>query len=153
MNHEMDLVYSGNTVVDAVICGVLGNTGIQDIKFEYKGKLKRKIGIEDVDLCTVLANILENAVEACERYDGKRYIRMEIATYKSNLFITVCNPCRQNRKEFMKEWRTEKRDKEYHGYGMQNMKAVAERYNGSILFEEKEGEFTVKVHLEEKKII
>ena len=153
VNYEMDIVYSGNTVVDAVICGVLGNTEIRDLRFEYRGKLKKKIGIEDVDLCTILANVLENAVEACERYYGKRYIRMEIATYKSNLFITVCNPCRQNQKEIMEERRTEKKDKEYHGYGRQNMKTVTEKYNGSLVFEEKEGEFTVKIHLEEKKII
>lgn len=152
-NREMDIVYSGNTIVDAVICGVLGNNEIQDIRFEYKGKLKKKIGIEDVDLCTVLANVLENAVEACERYHGEKYIRMEIAAYKSNLFITVCNPYRQNRKESVKEWIIEKKDKEYHGYGKQNMKAVAEKYNGSLQFVEKEEEFMVKIYLEEKNAI
>lgn len=150
---HMDIVYSGNTVVDAVICGVLGNTEIQDIRFEYKGKLKKKIGIEDVDICTILGNVLENAVEECERYQGKRYIRMEIATYKSNLFITVCNSCRQNPDRRGKERRTEKKEKRHHGYGIQNMKAAAEKYNGGIQFKEEEGEFTVKIHLEERDIL
>lgn len=150
---HMDIVYSGNTVVDAVICGVLGNTEIQDIRFEYKGKLKKKIGVDDVDICTILGNMLENAVEACERYQGKRYIRMEIATYKSSLFITVCNPCRQNTNGQVKERRTEKKEKEYHGYGIQNMKAAAVKYNGGIQFKEEEGEFTVKIHLEERDIL
>lgn len=150
---HMDIVYSGNTVVDAIICGVLGNTEIQDIRFEYKGKLKKKIGIEDVDICTILGNVLENAVEECERYQGKRYIRMEIATYKSNLFITVCNSCRQNLDRRGTGGRTEKKEKGHHGYGIQNMKAAAEKYNGGIQFKEEEGEFTVKIHLEERDIL
>lgn len=152
VNHEISIVYSGNTVIDAVICGVLENAEIQDIQFEYRGKLKKRIGIEDIDICILLANALENAVEACGRYKGERYIKMEIATYKSNIFITICNSCEQNHKQSRKKLRTEKKDRDYHGYGIQNMKAVAEKYNGSLFYEEKEGEFTVKIHLEEQEI-
>lgn len=150
LNHKIDIVYSGNTVVDAVIYGVLGNTEIQNIKFDYKGKLKKKIGIEDVDICTLLANALENAVEACGRYHGNRYIRMEIATYKSNVFITISNPYPYNSQQFQKRLRTEKEEREYHGYGIQNMKAVAEKYNGNLSYEVKDEKWILKIHLEEK---
>lgn len=152
ISQKIDIVYSGNTVIDAVICGVFENTEMQDIQFEYNGKLKKRIGIEDIDICILLANALENAVEACGRYKGERYIKMEIATYKSNIFITICNPCAQNQRQSRKKFRTEKKDRDYHGYGIQNMRAVAEKYNGSLFYEEKEGEFTVKIHLEEQEI-
>ena len=146
---KINIIYSGNTVVDAVICGVLGNVEIQDIHFEYRGKLRKNLGVADVDLCTLLANALENAVEACERYHGNRYIRMECATYKSSIFITICNPCVQRQKK----GRTEKKDNVYHGYGMENMSAVTEKYNGSLQYKEEKGEFTLKIYLEEKKTI
>ena len=146
---KINIIYSGNTVVDAVICGVLGNTEIQDIQFEYRGKLRKNLGVEDVDLCTLLANALENAVEACERcYEG-RYIRMECATYKSSIFITICNSCVQRQKK----GRTEKKDNVYHGYGMENMSAVTEKYNGSLQYKEEKGKFTLKIYLEGKETI
>ena len=150
-NERATVVYSGNIVVDAVICGVFQNTEIFDIQFEYEGKLKSKLGVEDIDLCTLLANALENAVEACGRYDGKRYVRMKVAMYKSGIFFIICNSCVEKQRE--KKQRTEKREKENHGYGMQNMIAVTEKYNGNLQYKEEKGEFELKIYLQENEWI
>lgn len=147
-NQKIEIVYSGNILVDAVICGVLGNAETKDIHFEYEGKLRKNLGVEDVDFCILLANALENAVEACARYYGRRYIRMKCATYKSGIFITVCNSCVQRQKRE----RTEKKDKIYHGYGIENMQAVVKRYNGSLQYKEENEEFMLKIYLEEKEL-
>lgn len=42
--------------------------------------------------CTIISNLLNNAIEACEKIqEDKRIIEFEIAGYNSQIFISVCN--------------------------------------------------------------
>ena len=42
--------------------------------------------------CTIISNLLNNAIEACEKIqEDKRIIEFEIVGYNSQIFISVCN--------------------------------------------------------------
>jgi sensor histidine kinase regulating citrate/malate metabolism len=142
-------VYSGNPVVDAVIYGVLGDAIEKDrIVFHYEGRLPNQLGIQDVDLCGVLSNGLENALEACQRLEEPCVLGMSIGCYQDKLCITIENPMEDipsGRKE-----RTSKEDKSRHGFGLRNMERITEKYNGNLYKEETEGKFILHIYLEQE---
>ena len=61
------IIYSQNRIVDAVIDGVLGaELERNEITLNYSGKIPQQIGIDDLDLCLLISNLLENAKEAVQ---------------------------------------------------------------------------------------
>ena len=50
-----------------------------------------KLSISDTDLCCLLGNALDNAVTACGRYDGERYITVASEKNQDMLLLTVDN--------------------------------------------------------------
>lgn len=86
-------IYSQNRLVDAVISGVLGAAVSKEkLLFTYQGWLPQELGIDDLDLCFFLSNMLENAKEAVEKIPldiGERKIHLTIGTYKKLIFLTV----------------------------------------------------------------
>ena len=121
-------IYSGNRVIDAIILGVLNKKENVGIDFEYQGRVREGLAIEDIDLCIVLSNVLENAAEACRDCESKR-IKMLIKTYKNNLVVQIDNTYN---KELLNNLQTRKKNKENHGYGLQNVLRVIEKYDGAI---------------------
>lgn len=131
---EQTEVYSGNKVIDAIIHGVLKKKENEDIDFDYQGRVSEVLNIEDIDLCILLSNVLENAVEACRNCETKRII-MKIKTYKKNIVVQIENTYK---KELFNNLYTSKRNKEKHGYGTQNILKVIEKYSGTIEYTEGE---------------
>lgn len=121
-------IYSGNRVIDAIIQGILNKKENIGIDFVYQGRVRQELGIEDIDLCIVLSNVLENAAEACRDCEVKR-ITMIIKMYKNNLVMQIDNTYR---KELFNNLQTSKKNKEKHGYGIQNVLRVIEKYDGTI---------------------
>lgn len=125
---EQTEIYSGNRVIDAIIQGVLNKKENAGIDFVYQGRVREQLDIEDIDLCIVLSNVLENAAEACRDCEVKR-ITMMIKTYKNNLVVQIDNTYK---KDLFNNLQTSKKNKEKHGYGLQNVLRVIEKYDGTI---------------------
>ena len=140
--------YSGNSVIDAVIYGVLSQTEDNNIEFEYRGKIAEKLKINSADLCIVLANALENAVEACCKC-AERKIEMESRMYAGNLQIEIKNTYLVSEQDAYSLKKTSKKDKNNHGYGIQNMRRVVEKYNGELIQQVKEGKFITLIQMNE----
>lgn len=127
---EKSLIYSQNKVVDAVIHGVLGEAISRErIIFSYQGILPQNLHIADMDLCTVLSNALENALEAtlmCE-HQGKIFMQ---ASFRGNVVIfQIENPVLE---ETAKIHAGESKKGDGHGYGIRSMQRIVERYDGEL---------------------
>ena len=102
---------------------------------------------QETDLCIIVGNLLENAVEACSRMtSGQRFIRMGSRFQHEILAITVDNSfpgdsirCRDG------VFLSSKRDSE--GTGLSSVKAAAEKYGGAARFEAKDGVFLSSVYI------
>lgn len=114
----------------------------KDIKFSYSIEHIGQISINDIDLCALLANLLDNAMEACEEIkDKKAWINLKILRKNDLLLIQLENSLstdKLNKKNF---FITEKADKKLHGIGMKSIEKVIEKYNGCM-------EYTVSDKLE-----
>lgn len=138
-------IYSGNMVVDAIIYGALCNCTKEEIQFSYKGKIQHELKIDGMDLCILLSNALENAVEACKKCDKKRIINMSISIYEETVHIEIKNTW--NMRSGGDLLITTKKDKENHGYGIENMKRVVKKYNGELQFDVVNDEFITYIQL------
>lgn len=84
---------TGNLAVDAVINYKIAAAQEDGIQFELNLNIPTKFDTNDVKLCGLLGNAIDNAMEACRRIqEGERRIHVSMAVQKKNLFIEVKNP-------------------------------------------------------------
>ncbi len=103
-------------------------------------------GIES-DLCVIVGNLMENAVEACMRAADKKqaFIRINSSLNYDTLTITVDNSHSGMIKKKDNFFLSLKREGE--GIGISSVMAVADKYNGGTRFEEDNGMFKASVYL------
>ncbi|NCC42319.1 MAG: GHKL domain-containing protein [Clostridia bacterium] len=142
--------YSTNSMINAIVGRYFEKTKQAGIRVQHRISVPEKLAIEDRDLCVLLNNMLENAVEACERMPQKsdKHLCLSINFEKNFLFIS----CRNSTGEVMmgsdeSTFPTMKKEKEKHGYGMAAMEKIAEKYNSILKIELYPGEFSVKTNL------
>lgn len=124
--------YSGHPVVDAVIDEKRNLAKSTGIDMDIKLHLPKHIGMENVDLCIVLGNALDNAIEACNRMEEAelpKSIKLIMSISNKHLIISITNPC--DTEIDVSTLTTSKPNKEMHGFGLQNIKMTVEKYNGN----------------------
>lgn len=120
------------------------NLGIaMDIHAEYP----KECSIDPVDLCTILTNLLDNAIEACGQLpEGmERKITLTIRRIHQFIIIRLSNsaaaePVIKNGKLI-----TSKQDKAHHGWGLKSVKSAVEKYQGTMEYKYEDHLFTVSV--------
>ena len=100
--------------------------------------------VTDYDLCTIVSNFLDNAVEAAGQTKEKK-IDLHITRKAGRLLIKVVNS--SNPVDL--GMKTSKEDKNRHGIGLESVKETARKYDGDTLFEYKEGIYESVVNIEE----
>jgi hypothetical protein len=85
-------VYSdtGNIAFDSIINYKLKNAAEDNIKLDMRLFVPKVLGIEVVDIITILGNLLDNAVDAVMKVED-RMINLNVEFNKSNLFIMINN--------------------------------------------------------------
>ena len=105
-------------------------------------------GIADLDLCSLLSNILDNAISACKSClpESKRiYMNISADEYKYDFCVknTISTSVLKNNPKLL----TDKRNKKEHGLGVKIIKSIAEKYEGKVDFYEESDEFCCRVIL------
>lgn len=147
-NRSAKLTYSGNIVLNSIVGIRLNQAKEKGITVHCHIHVPEKLKIDDVELSILLSNMLENAVEACMRMESREesYIRLEIRKKKKFLFIECENNV--DKKEVLEEGQTTvKGDRKKHGFGLDAMRAVAEKYASIIQTEREPDKFTVRTNL------
>ena len=92
------------------------------------------MNIKSSDLCAILGNLLDNALEACSKVEdvNKRKVRLVIRRIQQMLVIKVENT--YSYKPVVKDgnFQTSKTDGGLHGWGIKSAKTAAEKYDGMI---------------------
>ena len=110
------------------------------IEVNSPGNLK----ISNVDIGVVIGNLLDNAMEACEKCPkNTRFIHF-IAHYHKNVLVISCKNSTVGK---VNGTRTSKKDKINHGYGLKSISMIARKYNGAVEYSIEDGFFQVDVNL------
>lgn len=129
--------YSGNAAVDAILGDIIRDAEKQGILLDWEGQIPNDLRVEPYDLCTVVSNVLRNAVEASEKLtDGdKKIISAKAYVYNGKMYLSIKNNTSLPI-EIGKDNRivTSKEDTLLHGFGTNNVRKVVDKYNGSITY-------------------
>ena len=136
----------GNHIINAIINAKSIICSERNISFNV-AIFDALANIDDVDVCVVLSNLLDNAIEAVSNLDGEKNIRCEIAKKREYYTITISNSIAASVLENNPNLRTTKNDKEIHGLGIKSVRAVAEKYDGDVHFYEKSDRFFCNILL------
>ena len=105
-------------------------------------------GIEDMDLCNLLGNLLDNAIRAAEQCNIEfRLIEVKISSVGSRLIMQVKNSIPNSVLSDNPELKSTKQNISEHGFGIKTIKYIAEKYNGKADFYEEDLTFISRVEL------
>ena len=106
-------------------------------------------GISEQEMCTIISNLLDNAIESCIKYNGDKFISLKILHEKEYILINVINTTSKTKVNYNgSALKTSKEDKENHGLGTQIINDIAYKYNGNVKYEIVDNQFIANVMLE-----
>lgn len=144
LGSQDERIYTGNRVVNG-ICKVKFELAEQNnIHVEQKINIPSEFNMESGEIGILLGNILDNAIEACQRAEEKS-IRLIMEMRGCNLFISLENS--KNSSENGGIGRTSKEQKRGHGYGMLSVGNIVEKYNGILRTEDKGNRYITEMVL------
>ena len=112
------------------------------IVFVFKVNDLSNIKMEDEDLVVILANLLNNAIEACENCIGKKVIKFKFMMEEQMIILSVKNTCNQMIIYHNNEIATTKMiNQDEHGVGIKNIIRIVEKYNGEYVIQNDEDQF------------
>ena len=133
-------VNTGNLVIDALVTNTLNIGEANGIRIDTSiGLRERELNIDRYDLCVVLGNMLDNAIEASKKVKiaEDRYIRIEIHSNDAHLTVHVLNHMENDNATL----HTQKQNPEFHGIGLTNIMRICEKYGGHMTTEAKNRTF------------
>lgn len=144
LNKTYSYIQTGNSVMNYIINSKLENAHNKGIRFkaEIENLPFKKMG--SVDFSALLSNILDNAVEASDKTDHK-FIYVAILKKRSYDTILVKNRIDKSVLKTNPQLKSGKDNSEQHGYGIKQIKTIAEKYDGIVDIYEEDGMFCVNV--------
>jgi signal transduction histidine kinase len=145
-------IVTGNLLIDAIVSVKATLASVHDISFEYKISLTDAITIDDTDLCSILSNLLDNAIEACCKLVENRYIHLEMLIFRNQFNIKIKNSTDGNYRIENGRFKTTKSG-DLHGIGMGHVKSIVENYGGIFDAVPESDSFTVNISIPLKRKI
>lgn len=143
-----DILICDNKIIDAICVSKRAICKKKNINIYFDIEIRNDILIDDLDLCIIYGNLLDNAIEACERikdYSIKKVIKIESRISNDFFMIKVENSNSENVVIKNNKFITLKHDKKFHGIGLDNVRQSIEKYNGELILKDKKDIFIAKL--------
>lgn len=134
--------YCHNSLINAILTNKAKQSKKENIDFEADISVPDVSPIDESDLCRILVNILDNAIEANAGLQRERFVRVRIKTSETYLFIRTENP--SGGRGFNQ---STKSDKTGHGYGLRILNDFSKKYDGAFTIGEKDCVTTAQITL------
>ena len=142
LSAEPDYIKTNNIIVNAILNSKYQEMLDKKILFIFKINDLSGLNISDEDIVVILSNLLNNAIEACERCRDRKYVKMKFMKENDSTVISVRNPYEGELIITDGEIQTSKKhETAEHGVGIKNIIDVIERYQGSYVMRNDGKEF------------
>lgn len=129
-----DTVWTGDETADYLINSKAVTAGENGIEYQVQAEFPRHTNLKSADLCAILGNLLDNALEAAKQIPApeQKFIRLTIRRINQMLVIKVENsfytpPVKQDG-----TLKTSKAGNGLHGWGLKSAQTAAEKYDGMV---------------------
>ena len=138
---------TGNQVVDALLYQKRKEAQRKGIRWEADMQVPKKCGVDDFDFCVLIGNILDNAIEACEKLPetSERFISIRSGMQKCFFLLEVRNSTEL--KDMGCVVYAGKSRRRGRGIGLLNILETAQKYHGTVETELEGRVFTISVLL------
>lgn len=138
-----------NLLINSLLNDKLGVLKEEGVDLQLCVMVPAVLRINNVDLCILLGNLLDNAVEACVAMEAEepRYIRVDIRSRGPFLVVEIANSYNNVINIKDSEYLTTKRVRLLHGMGLTNVRRVVNKYDGRFEINHENGEFCVRAIL------
>ncbi len=152
MENMSIVIHTGNSIVDSIVNEKLEIAQSKEIEMKIDVAVQEDIGIPAMDLCVMVANSLDNAIEACDKMQpGSKKVVSIYGRYQHGyLSFIISNTVGKNVYISNNTIITDKVDKLNHGYGLQNIKNSVKRNHGKFKIECQDDVFTVYIDIEKQ---
>ncbi len=140
---------SKNKSLDIVLNEKMQIAQNKDTKFIYHIQNVNMDFVQDIDICTIFSNILDNALESCEKSDSKEIVLEIYIVNGKFLTIDLANSC--DIVPSVKDGKlvTSKLNSNNHGFGMKSVIKTVKKYKGQVFyyFNEEESKFITNISI------
>ncbi|ARF69343.1 hypothetical protein B7C51_18295 [Paenibacillus larvae subsp. pulvifaciens] len=147
MNAAYLRITTGNLVIDALVSHALNIANDNGIALKHDIRITASdIRLDRYDLCMVIGNVLDNAIEAVRLVPNKedKFIHLRMSSNSHSLFIHVVN---SRLEQNQPNQRTLKDNPDFHGFGLTNIQRVAEKYGGYLQTKARNRQFETSIML------
>ena len=144
---DLDMHFCENRAADSVLGYYCALAKREGIPFSAQIDLPQTLPVDEIDMCLVLSNLLENALEASLRtVPVRRWMKVNAYVHAERLLLMqVENACDGEIKETNGVFRSSKR--KGNGIGIQSVRHIAEKNGGASTFACQDGVFCAKIML------
>jgi sensor histidine kinase regulating citrate/malate metabolism len=137
-----------NSAINSVLNFKIGRCRASniDIKIEIESDFSN---FDTLDVCVLISNLLDNAIEASEKIDVPRIVLI-IREEKNYLCITLKNKISKSVLDSNKDLATTKKDIENHGFGIYSISQIVDKYDGIQEFYEQKDFFIADIWLKKE---
>ena len=142
---QKENAYSGNATVDSIINFKLQEAKQHNISISLDITIPENIKIPSFDMAIILGNLLDNAINAAAKSESGRTIDLKIKYTVGRLILVIDNLFSGNVLIRGNTVLSSHRDINSHGIGLQSVKMVLQKYNGSMVIKHENNIFSVTV--------
>ncbi len=146
--------YTKNMILDSILRVKKSICIEKNIDFLVDMDFSKNSFMDMVDVCTIFSNVIDNAIEACDKIYEPDILKKIIlkSKYINGFCIILIENTKINEiKQIKNIFLTNKKNSNMHGIGLSNVKRTVEKYFGEVIFSHSENIFTVKIMIPYKK--
>lgn len=149
MNEDLSkidhVIKTGNVMADAVINSKVSLAKSRKIRLNVTASIPEQLPLSDVELCVIFGNLMDNAIEACEKIadQEERFIRIYIGLFKKQFYISITNST--NQKHRVQKYYSLKG--EGHGFGLYRIDKIIQEKHGYLNRQDEPGVFATEIML------
>ncbi len=143
------VIKTGNVMVDAILNSKISVMNSKGIEVNAKAIVPEKLSVSEIDLCTIIGNLLDNAMEAVmrEEQDSNRFVRIFVGILKEKLYISVYNSMKGKPQKGKKNQYLSTKGGDNHGFGLSRIDYIVEKNSGFINRQHEDGVFATEILL------
>ena len=133
--------YCANNIVNAILWDKSNTAKESGVTLDCDASLSNDIPVDDVDLCCLIVNMLDNAIRGAKAAESDKSIGIKIKEENGRIYISVSNYADMPDFESTEKLPSTKANKN-HGYGTEIIRNIVQKYDGDVLFTCKDRKFS-----------
>ena len=138
--------YCANNIVNAILWDKSNTAEESGVILNCDASLSNDIPIDDVDLCCLIVNMLDNAIRGAKAAENDKSICIKIKEENGRIYISVSNYADMPDFESTEKLPSTKANKN-HGYGTEIIRSIVQKYDGDVLFTCKDRKFSTALSI------